>query len=337
MVADPAAGAETTPHPPDSAAVAEPAPTVTIAHVLAAAQPVQSSVPKDTETLAPGTLTPAPAIKTKSSRGKMHVTWDDERKLRKKGYPASAQPDAVPLVPTAIPPTPNTTPERRRSGFFSKLSSRSSQPGTSVAATAGSTSHHHPPTPPESPGWKHHDSYFPEYTPIYPTTTFADPYARSFKLTPAEIQAQQHAARVGHAVAVHYPMLPPFADYQSAAPKTQGAWQSGQWGNSNWTGFGLSGEKLPDAEGKTFGAPMPKGVPVEDPKAGGGGAGAAGAKKGKGGGAGGEGEGGAAAEGGEQAEGGAGGGEGAGEGGEAAAGPVEGGAGGGGAKKKKKK
>lgn len=261
---------------------------------------------------------PTPLGTPPRKRSKMTVTWDDERKLRKKSYPAG-------FAPIETPPTPEPTPTRpAKPSLFSRLTGKTSTPTYPSSAAVQA-----PPSPPPSPtpGWKHHDSYFPEYTPIYPSTTFADPYARPYLLTPAEMQAQQHVARVGHAVAVHYPMLPPFDQYSGGAAKGQGAWQSGQWGSSNWTGFGLNGERLPDGEGKTFGAPMPKGVAAEGAKGGA-------AKKGKAGGGGGE-EGGAGE--GEQggvAEGGGGGGE---AGGDAAAEPAAAEGGGGTSKKKKKK
>jgi hypothetical protein len=255
---------------------------------------------------------------------RMNITWNDDRKLRKGHYPGTAptvpQPPQ-PAVNPQLPLTPETTPDRKKPSFISRFTNKPTYP-----FPAQGTIINHPPSPAPSherddqPEWKHHESYFPEYTPIYPTTTFADPYAKAYLLTPAEIQAQQHAARVGHAVAVHYPMLPPFADYSSGA-KGQGAWQSGQWGTSNWTGFGLSGEKLPDTEGKTFGAPMPKGIPNPDPNEK--------EKKGKGGGGGGDGGGGGGG-----GDGGGGGGEGGGGGGE---GGGEGGGGGGGGKKGKGK
>ena len=251
----------------------------------------------------------------------MPITWDSHRKLSKKGVGPVAVPPAPPATNPQYPPTLETTPERKPS-MFSRFGSK--QKGKQVHYdTPGA-----PPTPTspqiedEEPGWKHHESYFPEYTPIYPTTTFTDPYAKAYLLTPAEIQAQQHAANVGHAVAVHYPMLPPLGDY--SATRGQGAWQSGQWGNSNWTGFGLSGEKLPDSDGNTFGAPMPKGIPNPEPGA-----------KGKGGGGGGEGGASKAEEGG-GGGGGGGGGDASGGGGEGGAGGAGGGGGGGGGGKKGK-
>ena len=232
-------------------------------------------------------------------------------KLVKRGKPIP--PTTTPPAPLAsnpvYPATPEHTPKRKKS-IFSKCGHKGEpmpvqrDPQTIEAEVVEDDS---------GPGWKHHESYFPEYTPIYPTTTLADPYAKAYFLTPAEMQAQQHAANIGRAIAVHYPMLPPFADYSSA--KGQGAWQSGQWGNPNWTGFGLNGEKLPDTEGKIFGAPMPKGVPDAEP--------------GKGKGKGGDGEGGKGGDGAKGEDGGGGG-----EGGGAA---VGGGVGGGGKKGKGKK
>jgi len=212
----------------------------------------------------------------------------NSNKLVKKGRPTPSfiSPTAPPATnPSSTPEpgpspdmTPDTAPERKKSIF-----SRFNPKGKSIHADHN-TYATFPTTNVEEAGddgptWKHHESYFPEYTPIYPTTTFADPYATAYLLTPAEVQAQQHAANVGRAIAVHYPMLPPFADYSSA--KGQGAWQSGQWGNRDWTGFGLNGEKLPDAEGKTFGAPMPKGVPNGEPVKGKGKAGGDGGEGGK--------------------------------------------------------
>ncbi|KAK1927158.1 hypothetical protein DB88DRAFT_543639 [Papiliotrema laurentii] len=132
-----------------------------------------------------------------------------------------------------------------------------------------------------------HDSYFPDYTPIlsashplhaYPGTSSAVSYA----LSPHEAERAAAGATIGRSV--HLPDLPRFAEYQVAAT-TAGAkggsgWQAGKWGVEGWTGYSWAGEKLPDNNGLSFGAPMPPGVqiPKEGEKK----------KKGDGGGEGGE-------------------------------------------------
>ncbi|EIW68222.1 hypothetical protein TREMEDRAFT_63386 [Tremella mesenterica DSM 1558] len=136
--------------------------------------------------------------------------------------------------------------------------------------------------------WHHHESYFPEYTPIFPPISKYTGTATPYMMSAAEKQATWHSKTLGHAVTVHYPDLPSWADYGKNIPKTQGSWQSGRWGVEGWTGYGYDGEKLPNAQGETFGAPMDKGVlskTGDDGKGGGKG------KKGKGGGASGKGEG----------------------------------------------
>ena len=130
---------------------------------------------------------------------------------------------------------------------------------------------------------KPHSSYFPEYTPLlhrshplngYPGASAAVAYA----LTTPETAAAAHAQKIGHDVGVYYPDLPKFADYDSK--KGGNGWKSGQYafGVDGWTGFGWAGEKLPDAEGRIFGAPMPSGAPMA--KSNGGNGGGKGKKKG---------------------------------------------------------
>lgn len=283
----------------------------------------------------------------------MNITWGNppDRKLQKRVHYSPTTPQHHhPVVNSTSPQTPESSPssekDKPKRGILSILKRRPSHSAqhSLIPGTDGHRASSPTPSNVSGQSWHHHTSYFPDYDPIYPTTTFIDPYASAFGLTAAQAQAQAHSAAVGHAVSIHYPMLPSFAEYnQGGGAKLQGAgvWQngSGSWGNADWTGYGLNGERLPDTEGKTFGAPMPKGVPLEEEKKKGGGGGG-GKKKGKGGG--GEdgegdgeegegeegGEGGGEGEGGDKEEGGEGG------GGEAAAG---GGGGGGGAKKKNKK
>ncbi|ORX38388.1 hypothetical protein BD324DRAFT_620656 [Kockovaella imperatae] len=97
--------------------------------------------------------------------------------------------------------------------------------------------------------------------------------AFAYALDPAVSQAQAYSAAMGHNVIVHYPDLPKFGEYQGG----KGSWSSARRGTDGWTGYGWEGEgtKLPDKDGLTFGAPMPKGQELS--KAGsvsGGGAGA---------------------------------------------------------------
>ena len=96
------------------------------------------------------------------------------------------------------------------------------------------------------------------------------------------MQARQHSAALGHAVAIHYPALPRFAEYNSGggADQAKAGWTSGKYGAEGWTGCGWEGEKLPNADGASFAAPMPKGVPLEgEGKKKGGGGGGGGKKK----------------------------------------------------------
>jgi hypothetical protein len=116
------------------------------------------------------------------------------------------------------------------------------------------------------PGVNNHATYFPDYTPVFHASHPVHAYpgasgALAYALSTPEAEAAAHAQRVGHSIAIHYPDLPRFAEYQSTA-KAGSTWQSGKWGVEGWTGFGWTGEKLPMEDGTTFGAPMPKGVPL---------------------------------------------------------------------------
>lgn len=139
----------------------------------------------------------------------------------------------------------------------------------------------HPPSDavPGLPGVSNHSTYFPDYTPVFHTSHPVHAYpgasgALAYALSTPEAEAAAHAQRVGHSIAIHYPDLPRFAEYQQQQQQQGGkgvssAWQSGKWGVEGWTGFGWAGEKLPMEDGTTFGAPMPKGVPIPTEKEGG--------------------------------------------------------------------
>ncbi|OCF43994.1 hypothetical protein I317_02100 [Kwoniella heveanensis CBS 569] len=163
-----------------------------------------------------------------------------------------------------------------------------------------------PPSPAGSDvSWHHHPSFFPEYEPIYPTPPRSHT-ASLYPLSQAEIQAQEHSARVGHSVVVHYPMLPSWAEYEKGNQgKAGNGWQSGRNGMMGWNGFGWDEDKAPKAGEMTFGKPAPVGQAVKEDgtpaqKGGGGGGGGGGGaggggvggkkKKKKGGGGGGGGE-----------------------------------------------
>ena len=200
-------------------------------------------------------------------------------------------------------PTPDTTPEsiekKAKKGLFARFRTNHPRAGA-------------PPSPPGSDDedtdtWQHHASYFPEYEPINPRpgnipgvpgvvgqNRYFPEYtpltqagfpsgtsgAYAYALDPAQALAAGHSERIGHSVVVHYPDLPKFADYQGDG---KNKWQSGQHGIEGWNGFGWEGEKLPNQDGQTFGAPMPPGqpLPVEEKEQGGGGGGGGGKKKNK--------------------------------------------------------
>ncbi|WVR09464.1 hypothetical protein IAU60_006531 [Kwoniella sp. DSM 27419] len=231
----------------------------------------------------------------------MHITWDEpysphygtiprpvtptsilassgHRKLHKspkqvRFTPSTSGDDAGLSDPSPTPytytglPTPGTTPEKHKEVKQYKKPSWMRWPATLRIANpdvkAQSTD---PPSPTDSDqSWHHHESYYPEYEPIYPVApSTAQPTAHP--LTPAELQAQAHAARVGHAVAIHYPDLPAFAQYTLAGDKGKTGWQSGRYGTLGWNGFGWEEDRLPAPGQLTFGAPAPAGVPVEGAK-----------------------------------------------------------------------
>lgn len=126
------------------------------------------------------------------------------------------------------------------------------------------------------PGVVNHSTYFPDYTPVFHASHPIHAYpgasgALAYALSSREAEAAAHAQRVGHSIAVHYPDLSRFAEYQQQGGKgVSAAWQSNKWGVEGWTGYGWTGEKLPMEDGTTFGAPMPKGVPIPVEKEGGG-------------------------------------------------------------------
>ncbi|RSH88861.1 hypothetical protein EHS25_003089 [Saitozyma podzolica] len=235
--------------------------------------------------------------------GPQTPTPPGHRKLRKKvsfapGHTSVYAEDTVPLTPSPLSTpiqTPSSTPLKPKSSVgvggglrsaFRRLGVRNPSP---------------PPLRPPSPSgsdhsdtsWHHHDRYFPEYEPLYPTTKpFTDPF--QYALTHEEVRRQHHQAVLGQSVALHYPDLPSWSEYtgEKGKDKSKVGWQSGRWGTEGWTGYGWDGETLPTSEGLTFGAPMPKGVAIVPPdqaQGGGGGGGGGGGKKkkkGKGGGGG---------------------------------------------------
>jgi hypothetical protein len=243
--------AEAAPPDPPPAAVADPI----------AAEPVAS-------TESPGTP------KRRKSLFKMNITWGDQhaqphtpRKLKKKvsfRHPAEES-DAEPLSPFTTPlMTPALTPRKSSGGLksaFRRLGVRNPSPPPLRQPS---------PTPSDGSdqSWHHHDRYFPEYEPLFPTTpasAWTNPY--EYALTPDEIRRQHQQAVLGQAVAIHYPELPRWQEYagEMGKAKNKAGWQSGKWGTEGWTGYGWEGESLPTADGLTFGAPMPNGVAILPP------------------------------------------------------------------------
>ena len=213
-------------------------------------------------------------------------------KLRKKSVhftpPPTASSADIPITPATPPPvvsdfglpTPEATPEKKK-GVFGKIFTKSNKTPHPVIVTAAEPEdireswHHHasyfpqyepiykdPLTVPGIPGVRTHERYFPSYTPLL-TKDGLGPHssAYAYALDPAVAQAQAHAQAVGHNVVVHYPDLPKFADYNGGKEGNKSGWASAQWGVEGWTGYGCQGDgtKLPDNNGNTFGAPMPKG------------------------------------------------------------------------------
>lgn len=117
--------------------------------------------------------------------------------------------------------------------------------------------------------------YYPDYEPVYPAVQAGG--ARAYALAFDHAQMADRAARMGlHAV--QWPELPAFSTYTGAGAgadkdkdKAKTGWRTAPWGTEGWTGFGWEGEKIPNAQGQTFSAPMPKGEPVliEEEKGGG--------------------------------------------------------------------
>ncbi|ORY35657.1 hypothetical protein BCR39DRAFT_25778 [Naematelia encephala] len=280
----------------------------------------------------------------------MNITWGaphtPTRKLhRKKSVRFTPSTGGGSDPDVDVDPEPVTPPQitRKKGAFLPRFRSRSPAPKLTLV---------NPPSPAESvaseQSWHHHASYFPEYVSILPEASIATmtidhstgryfpeynsiySSPRPYPLDQVEQLAQQHSATIGHAVSVHYPDLPRFADYQTTG-KAQWTGVNGSKGMDAWSGYGYQGESL-TLDGPTFSAPMPKGEPINAGASEGGG----GKKpqKSKGGGGGGVNE-----EGGNDAEAGIGDG-GAEEGGESVGGAIEGeaagGGGGAGGKKKKK-
>jgi len=183
----------------------------------------------------------------------------------------SSTKSVAPFTPDPTPPAKRQTPWLNKF----RLTSPTTQPDLPITSTPIKTAA-------SDDEWHHHQYYFPEYEPIYPHTSTYDPWARAYPLSPAEMQARQQSAALGHAVAIHYPALPRFAEYNSGggADQAKAGWTSGKYGAEGWTGCGWEGEKLPNADGASFAAPMPKGVPLEgEGKKKGGGGGGGGKKK----------------------------------------------------------
>lgn len=150
--------------------------------------------------------------------------------------------------------------------------------------------------------WQHHDSYFPDYEPLFPTSTsgtggsssdyaYTDPFLEA--MTPLEIQQEHHNAVLGQSIAIHYPDLPSWSEYAAAGGAKGGGsgggagekagWYTGKWGTvDEWTGYGWDGEKLPTASGAIFGVPMKEGIEIvlDDKKKQGGGEGGGGGGEG---------------------------------------------------------
>ncbi|CAD6576775.1 MAG: hypothetical protein TREMPRED_001768 [Tremellales sp. Tagirdzhanova-0007] len=184
-----------------------------------------------------------------------------EGDLERESIPYSSYfPEYEPVLPPLVkyaPPTPDPTPPRDEKKIKKKTSwlhnlrltsanTKPLQPSTPTPNSMTNSDH----------DWHHHSSYYPEYEPIFPLT-----YSQN---TLPRFQAHQQSD-FGHSVAIHYPVLPLWRDYNggSVGDKTKTGWTSGKSGVAGWTGYGWDGEKLPNADGLSFGAPMPKGVPLD--------------------------------------------------------------------------
>ncbi|KAK4685342.1 hypothetical protein P7C73_g4805, partial [Tremellales sp. Uapishka_1] len=168
-------------------------------------------------------------------------------KLRKKVHSPGEAP-----VPQ-LPPTPDPTPSPKKAWFKKKpVPEYKPRP----PSPAGSNS--------SQQSWKHHESYFPEYTPLFPEAAWnkqpINPYATMVHLTPAEKQAQEHAASRDTRSSFITRIYPASrATIRSRARSRLGSRQSVE----GWTGFGWAGEELPASGSAVFGAPMPIGIPPE--------------------------------------------------------------------------
>ncbi|WWC90500.1 uncharacterized protein L201_005436 [Kwoniella dendrophila CBS 6074] len=113
--------------------------------------------------------------------------------------------------------------------------------------------------------WHHHSSYFPEYTPIYPTHSKTSYFPTTYGLTEGEIQAQEQSLRVGRSVICHYPMLPTWSEYGGQEDKAKNGWQTSTNNSlmNNWNAFGWTGDNLPKSNELTFGKPAPVGEPLD--------------------------------------------------------------------------
>ena len=197
------------------------------------------------------------------------LQWNNGAKLKKNKVQFTPGPDGNPYLPT-----PDTTPERPTGKAKGKpKSAMKASPAMfpSGEPIKGMTEMH--PLLQRQPAggdWKHHDSYFPEYTPIWPKKPYTG-LANVYGLSEAERQADSHSQTMGHAVSIHYPDLPSWAEYGKTIPKGQTGWQTTKLGTEGWTGYGYDGNKLPNAQGQTFGAPMPPGEQIQGQQGQGGG------------------------------------------------------------------
>ncbi|GMK59515.1 hypothetical protein CspeluHIS016_0801210 [Cutaneotrichosporon spelunceum] len=207
---------------------------------------------------------------------------DDGSKVAVPAPAPQPVPVPEPVMPYYYPPTlpapprPLPTPSRRprRSVLARLVPCLSAQPTAEPAeyypAVPPVSRRKRAPSPASEQSWTHHDSYFPSLEPAVVQHTSFFPRLDAIKSRAqarAEAAAAQHAQSAGHLVCVHYPDLPAFAEYG----KARAEWKETQWGTQNWIGFGWNGERLPNAQGQVFSGPMPTGIPVANPKVGGGG------------------------------------------------------------------
>lgn len=102
-----------------------------------------------------------------------------------------------------------------------------------------STTDHAAPSPVESDdeSWQHHESYYPEYSPIIRKCSPSQTIAGTSSL--AELHVQRHAHLIRHSVAVHYPKLPTWEEYNPGAKgdKAESGWKTGIYGVGGWSEY----------------------------------------------------------------------------------------------------